>query len=238
MLKGFDEIVVVNRTNGLVTSNLKVETDPPTPHTPESPDFTPDGTPIAYVKEPMDNRRHIALGRFMDAWSKLESAIATVLCDSTGLDRKEANVLMNALGTRGQLDVIDVLGGSGLSDAQQAELVALMGRVRTNNTRRNYIVHGNWVLEVRLYNANGKLLVRLHQQRRYPVSDKTVRNALNKPENKRDRLKYVFSIPRIDAITKELEQLKDDISEFNRVRHGLPEGSRRYLVTLQADRRS
>jgi len=230
MLTGFDHFLVVDRTNGLLTGGFEVSL---APQTADSPEHNSSGMPIIYIKEPTDNARHIALGKFMDAWSKLENCIASSLCDATGLHRMNADVLMNALGTRGQLEVISLLGFSGLPAAQETTLRALLGRVRNNNTRRNHIVHGSWALEAKLYDANGKAIVRLTQQRRYPVSDPEMREALKRPENKRERAKYVFSVRRIQGITKELEQLSEDFSAFHRVRHGLPEGTRRYLVGVQ-----
>ena len=61
---------------------------------------------------------------------------------ATGMNPNNVHVLMNALGIRGDLDVLTVLGPIGLDEATTANLIALLERVKANNTRRNNIVHG------------------------------------------------------------------------------------------------
>ncbi len=168
MLKHFSELVVVNRTKGLIRGSVDITF---ARQAADSPTHTPDGNPILYIEEPEDDQRHIALGKFMDAWSSLEIPIGTLLAKATGTERENIAVLMNALGTRGQLDVISVLGRVGLDDAAAVELTDILERVKTSNTRRNHIVHGRWILEARLYNANGRVLMRLEQKRLYDVSN-------------------------------------------------------------------
>jgi hypothetical protein len=228
-LKEFQQLLFVNRAKTLlktinVTNEHKTEA---------SPEFTVDGSPIIYVVEPVDDERHIVLGKFMDAWSLLEIAIAEMLADVTGVDVANIPVLMNALGTRGELDVISILGPTGLKPSQREALTKLLGRIKDNNTKRNRIVHGHWVLEVWLYDWNGRLGLRRYQHRMYDPSDPDVRRSLSDPTSKAARAGYMFSLPRIKGVTAEVRKLATDISRFTALKHGIVLGPRRYLVEGQ-----
>lgn len=230
MLDEFRELRVINRTRGLIRGNFTVSWEP---QTATSPSHDANGHPIIYVKEPNDDERHIALGRFMDAWSTLEDGVATMLSDATGIDLGTVPTFMNALGMRGQLDVISVLGPAGLSDAQQKELAALLDRVKTKNTKRNHLVHGSWLLEYKLLNRKDSLVRVVTQYRVYEPSDPALRDAIKDQSNRKERDKYMFSIARIHTLIEEVNVLRKDVSKFNRVRRGLPEGAQQFRVEGQ-----
>lgn len=235
MLEHFSELCFVNRAHDLTGGGCDISFEA---QTDDSATHTEDGRPILYVKEPEGDERHIALGKFMDAWSDVERVVGTLLSHVVGTPSENIAVLMNALGTRGQMDVLNVLGRIGLSEAETDALTALLERLKTNNTRRNHIVHGRWMLELRAYSHNGRLITRLEQFRIYDVSDPAMRRALRHVENRRERSKYMFSIRRILALSKELKQLSKDFSAFYRKRKGLPEGAQQYLVEIQSDPRA
>lgn len=227
MFKEFLHMFVVNRAPHLTGDRITFEF---APRTAESPTHTKDGRPIVYIQEPTDDARHIALGRYMDTWSRLEAALGTMLSHATGIEYTKIHVLMNALGTRGELDVITVLGPVGLNVDLQAALSKLLARIKTNNTRRNNIVHGSWILEIRILDWNGQIGTRLNQYRYYEPSDPEAEQAVHLPENRDVRDKYLFSIQRIQALTRELSRLTNDIAIFNGDRVGAPAGQRAVLV--------
>lgn len=227
LFKQFTELRVVNRTNGLIRGDFTIRLDP---EVEPRPAHEPDGSHIVYIREPRGNERHIVLGKFMDVWSQLESCIAVMLCDSAGIALRNGSVFMNALGTRGQTDVIALMAPQKLTNPQKVELTALLERIKRANTRRNHIVHGQWALEAILQNHNGRVGTKLTQYRIYSVSDPAVRDAMRQPENRDERAKYMFSVARIRSLTKSLDRLANDVSAFWKRVRGMPPDAKRFLV--------
>jgi hypothetical protein len=180
-----------------------------------SPKQHDDGSFSIPIVHQTDEVRHTILGKFMDEWSKLELAISHLLAHVTSTPWDNVTVLMNALGNRGQLDVIRALAPTKIKDdAALAELDDLLDRIKTNNTKRNYIVHGHWILALLPIDAGGKPKLRYHQYRAYPPSNHVEREALNNLACKRIRSKYLFSPSRISSIAREIERLRTDIQGF------------------------
>lgn len=130
----------------------------------------------------------------------------------------------------GDLDVLNVLGPPSLTPKTRGEMNALLDRVRTQNTRRNRIVHGSWTLELRLFNWNGVVGVRRYQYRYYKPNDEATELAIMKGQSRDARSKYLFSISRIDALTNEMLRLATDLQEFIAQIDGRPKGSRGVLL--------
>lgn len=221
MLREFQQMLVLNKT-GLDPFRATFEF---TPQKPDSP-TTKNGNPIIYVEEPSDNSRHIALGRYLDAWSRVETGISALVRRSTGSQIGQAHILMNALGMHGALDVLNVMPINGISKAQHSKLCALLDRVKNQNTNRNRIVHGKWLLELRLFDWGGKIGVRRFQYRYYPPSDPQVIEAIRSETDKRARKKYLFSIPRVEGITAEVLRLSEELQEFMAEIDNRPKGTR------------
>jgi hypothetical protein len=154
--------------------------------------------------QPTDQTRHVALGMFMDAWSKLELAISDLLMELLSTSSENMPALMNSLGTRGQIDVISVLGQSALTGSQATQLIDILQSIKTNSTRRNHIVHGYWLLEMVIRDHGGRPAVTYNQYRAYDPSDPKTALKVKDVRNSKERSKYLFSIARIDSITREI----------------------------------
>lgn len=182
------------------------------------PDPTPVKMPSGNYKvpfiQPNDDRRHVALGVFMDEWSKLEMKLSILLSAALSTRLKEMPVLMNALGNHGQRAVIDALLSPRLSKQAADELAPILERIKNNNTRRNHLVHGYWHLEIVVTDRNGVPHPSYRQYRRYDPSDPEIRRALDKREKSAARKNYMFSLPRILAIATELRRIREDLGEF------------------------
>lgn len=187
--------------------------------------FVKDGPPVApklqstgkyrlELIQPNNDARHIALGRFLDAWSRLEQQIARALAGALAIPWERTSALMNGLGNRGQVDTLRALLPNQLSGEDAETLNRILDRVKANNTKRNNIIHGYWILEVVITDRNGAPHPNYREYRRYDPSDPTVAALLDQRANKHARKSYMFSVARINAITKELERLRDDLASF------------------------
>ena len=239
MFQEFYKLFVVNNIAHLCpTGQLTLEY---APRTVGSPSHREDGTPIIYIEEPADDERHTVLGRFMDAWSRLEHSLTIMLSDTLGIVPPLVYPITNSLGTRGLHDVLKMLRPIGLKEVGQTRLMALLDRVKTQNTRRNSIAHGAWVLELRLYDWGGNIGTRRFQYRFYEPSSPEERQALadkQNPKHRDMRAKYMFSIARISSITREIGRLREDIEGFNLGLMGVPEGQRLFAVEFPPHNRA
>ncbi len=196
-------------------SNCGVEFRP-APEVGEIPDQTPillkNGRYGILIIQPQDDKRHAVLGRFMDAWSNIEMQLGRLLGLATNLHHLDTPVLMNGLGTRGQRDAIEALLVPRLRPEAAERLTAALASVKSNATKRNYIVHGYWALEIVIKDRNGIPWPNYRQFRRYDPSNDGLRKALDTrtPSNARDT--YMFSLARIIGITKSLGHLWHDLA--------------------------
>ena len=168
------------------------------------------------LRQPTDDARHTALGRFMDVWSKLELTISIMLGRVLGLGFGPVPALVNSLGTRGQLDVIKSLGMTGLTEQQADTFSRILDRVKENNTRRNYLAYGFWMLEWIISDRNGKPGLKPVIYRAYNPTDQETFQKLGKRENRSERKRFLYSVTRINAISRSIEQLMDDLAAFTK----------------------
>jgi len=177
-----------------------------------TPEFQgPDGRYKIVLFQPTGDERHVALGKFMDAWSKVEMNIRLILSVLIDTDNETMPTVMNALGTRGQLDVMLSLAHVKLTAQANIEIEALLERIKVNNTKRNYIVHGYWALEFKLVSQGNKPGLVHRQYRVYdPSGIPLPKGAAEQAES----AKYRFSIPRINSLTTELMRIWTDLGAF------------------------
>lgn len=180
------------------------------------PERAPDGKFNMVLMQPTGEERHAALGKFMDAWSKLEMMISELLMLLMEVGREPMPAIINSVGAQGQREVIMALAVERLSEPASMELAKLMERVKTNTTRRNYIVHGYWMLEFHLLNHGGKPAVRTKQLRAYSPTSLDQRRKINTREGRDVASIYRFSLPRITSLTREVGRIREDIAEFIR----------------------
>jgi hypothetical protein len=200
----FYQVTVNNRSSASIEFEMVPDEGP-------IPDQTPVKLPNGKFKIPMiqprDDARHVALGKFMDQWSKLEMQIARLLGIAMGRNSLEMPAVMNALGTKGQRECLEALLVPNLEDEPSRELQRLLALLKSNATKRNYLAHGFWSLEVIIADRNGVPWPNYRQYRRYNPSDPHLRKALSDRSDPKARKTYMFSIARINAIAAELDRL-------------------------------
>lgn len=206
---------IVNQLGNDPKLNVNVQLRAPDSKAPVTPPFFDENRTFHFeLAPPETDERHIELGKFMDSWSELESAISNLLSKILSTDLSHMPVLMNSLGTRGQTDVISVIGAEMFSEPSATELAKLVEQIRTNNTRRNNIVHGRWVTEVllRLHGATPAVVYKIY--RAYTPSNVSEASLSREFKNAKEREKYYFSLPRIRSISESIENLAAALSTF------------------------
>lgn len=130
-------------------------------------------------------------------------------------------VIMNSLGTRGQLDVMMTIGNQMFDDNSFAELSVILDKIKEANTKRNYIVHGYWVTEVimRWHGKSPAIIYKVY--RAYLPSNIDQEMLARDIKNKKEREKYYFSVPRIHAIAKSIKRSAGELAAFT-LRHFPP----------------
>ena len=200
-------------------SNCDVEFRP-APEEGEIPDQTPvllkNGRYGILIIQPQDDKRHAVLGRFMDAWSNVEMQLARLLGLAVNLHPLDTPVLMNGLGTRGQRDAIEALLVPRLRPEAAERLTAALASVKSNATKRNYIVHGFWALEIVIADRNGVPWPNYRQFRRYDPSNEGLRKEMDTRAPSSARNTYMFSLARIIGITKSLDRLWHDLASVTK----------------------
>lgn len=164
--------------------------------------------------QPQDDARHIALGRFMDHWSKLEMQIGRLLGLAMNTPHDDIPVVMNALGSRGQRECLEALLLPRLQDAAVEKLRRLLTAFKNNATKRNSLAHGYWHLEVVITERNSVPWPNYRQYRRYNPSDASVRKALDQRTDPKARKTHMFSVARINALSSDLDRLWHEFSKI------------------------
>jgi hypothetical protein len=182
--------------------------------------FTPpparkeDGTYCFPLYQPDDDERHIALGKIMDAWSKLEMALAQLLSKLLKLPFERMPPLVNSLGNKGVQGAIKDLAPTAFHGEELERLYAMLDRVKKNATRRNNLAHGLWILEWFILDRRGVPYVQPKQVRAYSPSDAETREKIANPRNRKERKNYMFELRRICAIARSIDGLTNDLQRF------------------------
>lgn len=169
------------------------------------------------VRQPISDTRHLALGKFMDEWSKLELTLKGTLCNMIGLPFEAIHSVSNSLGTSGMINALSSLSEYRMLNSEGQKIFEkLLERTRANNTRRNRIAHGLWVLEIYPVDRNGTPHIKLNQVREYHTNHPDHDQLAGDPKNKTFRKNNIFSIRRIHSIRTEISGLNVDIADFNK----------------------
>lgn len=174
-----------------------------------------DGNFTLALIQPHCPERHTALGRFMDQWSKLEIALGILLRQVLRIEHRQLPALMNSLGIRGILDVVSAHLASNTTENCKEVGSKLLERVKEKNTQRNSLIHGFWMLEWNLVDQGGRPAAIPRVYRAYEPTDPEAAERLRDTRNKKDRLRYMFSIKRIEALVSANEDLTFEISAFS-----------------------
>jgi hypothetical protein len=148
------------------------------------------------VVVPQDDVRHTKLGRFMDSWSLLESTLPFLLADLLQIEKRDALLTLPKLGMRNAIDLLNGLGMRKLVEADAAVLTNLTERLSRMNTKRNVLVHGEWVYEANVLVRRGEAILICQFFRLVTPTDPKEAKAMGDPRNQRERVRYSFTLKR------------------------------------------
>jgi hypothetical protein len=163
---------------------------------------------------PQDPARHEKLGRFLESWGAFESALTILLTRLTPLRLSNAELIFSKLGTKNALDLLDALGRRTLDEDSARTLTTLIERTSRLNTKRNILVHGEWVLEANVLVRGGEAVLVTQFLREVTPLDPADEKAMANPRNQKERVRYCFTLKRIDAATRDTDILCRDVSHF------------------------
>lgn len=102
------------------------------------------------ISSPPSEERDAALGRYMDAWSRLETSINYTTQEILGIDADAGFVIWAAIQTRQSIDVLDAAAKLKFDKSGQTRVAQICEQLVRRNMRRNHIVHGFWRFKVQI----------------------------------------------------------------------------------------
>jgi hypothetical protein len=165
---------------------------------------------------PTDNASHLALGRFMHAWSYLENVLTNTVHLLMAVDHDSATLTTGLLGLRKTMDLIAGLARLKLEHQDAKKMINLTERLGKLNSKRNVLVHGGWNLEVNIIALKGEAVLLQRMVRAISPSNPSMRNIIGNPKNQKERVRYVFTINRIEGAKKDTNKLAYDFAELSR----------------------
>jgi hypothetical protein len=163
---------------------------------------------------PKDEARHTKLGFFLSAWGDLESTLAFLLKALLDISFGEALFLQSKMGMKNTIDFIEAIGMRKLADVDADELCRLTERLGKMNTKRNILVHGRWILEANVIVRRGEAHVITQFLREIEPTDPKEAEAMSNPRNQKERVRYTFTMKRIDAASRDTDKLNFDFINF------------------------
>ena len=186
---------------------------PPTDTTDKRSEIRTSG-PELDIAVPQDPTRHEKLGAFLDPWSSLESTLAFYFTQLVQIDLGESTLIVPKLGTRSALDLLSALANRKLDDESAARVGRFVERAHKLNGKRNILVHGRWVLEVNVVVRRGDACIAPQFLREVIPDDPEHAKAIGDPRNQKIRVRYSFTIKRIEGATRDTETLNREMCDL------------------------
>jgi len=167
---------------------------------------------------PPENDKHIALGKFMDTWSKFEAHLRLKLEDFLlTADDATARAVSYSLSGKALMDMLLNLASRHLK-RDRVPYTKLSERFGKLNTKRNYLVHGFWAIELIVFRSKDTPHVNAVEVREYAPIDTETRDSLNDLRNQKARTKYQFTLPQINQAERDVAALNKDFATFHATR--------------------
>lgn len=168
--------------------------------------------------------RDIALGQYMDCFSRLEGALSMLFWKLLQTDLQTSNTIFYELGMKQIVSLLVATGRAELKEADQKRLESLSERISKCTMKRNHIIHGSWNPHISVGSKDGKPVVtHVEWVRSYtPTDPKKAKEALDK-RNQKLNSKYHFTIPKMIEVCHHLVKLSNDISEFSKTLNYFPD---------------
>jgi hypothetical protein len=160
-------------------------------------------------------QRDLTLGRYMDAWSRMEGFVRLIFRDLLDTDWEVATAVFASMGTKQMKDVLLALGSIRLTPDGAKRLVNLGERLAKLNTKRNNIVHGTWVVNVLMNDApEGRTSIVTTWVRTYTPVQHELAVFAGRYDMPKIGEKSAFTLSQLHTATKHVEALMGDLSQF------------------------
>jgi hypothetical protein len=147
-----------------------------------------------------------AMGRYMDAFSRLEGMIHIAISDILQIDFNVLGSVFATLMTKQSIDLLEAVAQEHLTEEGAAKVHKICERLGRRNMRRNHIVHGAWV---QFFIIGDEVAtqewVRCYQHvnpalRKLPYTDPKMAGM------------YAFTIPGLDKATDHVQEMTEAVS--------------------------
>ncbi|MBS0254921.1 MAG: hypothetical protein JSS36_06855 [Proteobacteria bacterium] len=149
-----------------------------------------------------------ALGRYMDAFGRLESMIHIAIGEIVQIDLAVLGSFFAVLQTKQSIDLLDSIAFEHLSDEGADRVTKLCERLARRNMRRNRIVHGAWTQIVIL---NDKVATQ-QWVRSYRHINPRIRNLRYTDSSSSGE--YTFTIDQLNNATEHVNKAIQDLSNL------------------------
>jgi hypothetical protein len=133
----------------------------------------------------------------------------------TPLRSRDASLIAPKLGMKNTLDLLEGLGLRKLEPESAETLVRFLDRVGKLITKRNILVHGQWVYEANVLSRRGEAILQCQFLREIIPTDPAHAKALGNPRNQKERVRYTFSLKRIEAAIRDTNTVNFDLMRFS-----------------------
>lgn len=156
--------------------------------------------PFDIAAFPVDDRDRV-LGAYMESWSAVEKQLLMVTWILLRSGFGEARVVFTAISGNAQLrDLLLALAEINLTEDECAEFERIMDKLKWLATKRNRIVHGEWIAHMDSQSAPTRIS---HWMRHYhPSSYGAFMGALT-GDNQKAAANFSFTLPKIQELTSE-----------------------------------
>lgn len=149
-----------------------------------------------------------ALGRYMDAFSRLEGMIQFAIGSILEMELPTLRSVFAVLMTKQSIDLFDALAQERLTSEGAARVHKICERLGRRNMIRNRIVHGGWT-QIVVVSDDGYTQ---EWVRSYEHANPTMRDLLY--TDPKTAGNYTFTIPQLDKATYHVEEVIQVVSEL------------------------
>jgi hypothetical protein len=164
---------------------------------------------------PTDERDR-ALGRYMDAFSRVEFMIDRMIQEMLSADWHAGRALSSVMYSHQRIKLLEALAAIRLPEEMAKRVAKQCVRLASRNMRRNHIVHGSWTQFVIVNDDSYSM----EWVRNYTPADPTLA-AINDFLDPKLLGTYTFTIPALDKATGHVEEMFETLSPLLKEIHEL-----------------
>lgn len=178
------------------------------------------GKPLQLTEPPENTEEQCdsVLGAYLRAWDQVEHQLLPIFNKMLGTHQTATLVLLRVGINQPTLrSILESLGAIRLGKNDQKELTALVRRWETASSKRNRIVHGNWMLSIEMVlGPSGKRdQTKSKFIRFYNPSNPTFLERIHGPQKDQKLVaSYQFRLKDIEQFTVDVRKLARDMQAF------------------------